>query len=199
MYASWGSYVSFFRDVCHWENPILEKFALEETMMKNCGWVWWHENLLVIVDRPKEILKDDQGRLHSEKGGAISWRDGYELFFWHGVSIPGEWLSSKPTPAEALGQTNTELRRVACEIVGWDNILSILDAKVIDADGDPEIGTLLRVNLPGSGNEQFLRVQCGTGRLFAIPVPPNMQTAIEAQSWLWGLDVTEFQKPEIRT
>ena len=99
----------------------------------------------------------------------------------------------------ALGQENAELRRVACEIIGWDAILAQLGAKIIDEDGDPEIGTLVRVNLPDAPKEQFLRVQCGTKRQFALPVPPTMKTALEAQAWLWGMDKTDFIKPEIRT
>ena len=69
----------------------------------------------------------------------------------------------------------------------------------IDEDDDPQVGTLVEVSLPDAGKELFLRVVCGTGRRFALPVPQTVKSAVEAQAWTWGLDTSEFQKPEIRT
>jgi hypothetical protein len=71
---------------------------------------------------------------------------------------------------------------------------------VIDEDEDAMIGTLLEVNIPDIGREKFLKVLCGTGRTFAIPVPPNMNTALQAQAWTWNMEVEDFgEGPEIRT
>ena len=163
-------------------------------------WAAWDE-VCFVSDRPRSVKFDDQRRLHCADGKAVEYSDGWGVSCWHGVQVPDEWLSvrSSLTPEFALRWGNAEQRRAACEILGWENILSRLDAKVIDADADPEIGTLLRVDLPDAPQEQFLRVQCGTGRLFAIPVPPDMETAIQAQAWLWNLDLKDFVKPEIRT
>jgi hypothetical protein len=124
------------------------------------------------------------------------------LYSWHGVSIPGEWIADRKslTAKTALTWENIEQRRAAAEILGWVHILNELDATVIDADPDPEIGTLLEVELPDIGRERFLKVQCGTSRLFALPMPPHVNTALEAQSWSFGYDdVSEFFPPEIRT
>jgi hypothetical protein len=100
--------------------------------------------------------------------------------------------------AEILSWPNIEQRRAGCEIVGWDRILRELKAQVIDKDDDPEIGSLLRVNLPDSPGSLFLQVQCGTGRTFALPVPPDMKTALEANAWTWGLEASDYV-PEVRT
>jgi hypothetical protein len=104
----------------------------------------------------------------------------------------------KPSAKEALHWANVEQRRAACEILGWQHILAELDAKVIDKDADAQIGTLLEVNLPDSGPERFLSVRCGTGRQFALPVPREVDTALAANAWTYGLDKLSF-KPEIRT
>jgi hypothetical protein len=204
-WASWGAYVSFFRDVCGWQDPILDRFGIDEALVKNCGWVWWHENVLAISDRPQLIKRDDQGRLHNEAGPSIAYRDGWALHHWHGTSIPREWIEdkSKLTPAIALGASNIERRRAACEMLGWERILGELKAKTIDKDADPQIGELVEVKLPGEGRQKitarYLRVQCGTGRKFAVGVPPTINTAIEAQSWMQGLSPDEFRVPEVRT
>ena len=181
------------------DDPVLEKFTVAETLAKTCGWVWWHENVLAISDRPKEIHRDAEGRLHAENGPSISYRDGWSLYHWHGVSIKKEWVTGQPPSAkEALTWENIEQRRAACEIVGWKNILKELDAKTIDVDDDPEIGVLLEANIPDSGKEKFLQVRCGTGREFVLPVPRNMKTALEANAWTYGLQDYEY-KPEVRT
>jgi len=45
---------------------------------------------------------------------------------------------------------------------------------------------------------KFLRVQCGTGREFAIGIPPHINKALDAQAWIVGLEPSDFIKPEIR-
>jgi hypothetical protein len=183
-----------------WTDEVLERFEIDEVLCKSCGWVWWHENVLAISDRPSELHRDQQGRLHAEKGASISYRDGWSLYHWHGVAIPAEWVTGKPpSAAEALTWSNIEQRRAACEIVGWNNILKQLNAKVIDQDVDPEIGTLLEASIPDSGKERFLSVKCGTGRSFAIPVPREMKSALQASAWTYGIDDLSSYKPEVRT
>jgi len=199
--AGWCAYVSFFRDQMGWENETLERFEIDEALCKSCGWVWWHENVLAISDRPSELHRDQQGRLHSEKGPSIAYRDGWSLYHWHGVAIPPEWVTGKPPSAsEALTWANIEQRRAACEIVGWTKILKELDARVIDEDSDPEIGTLLEVDLPDSGRERFLKVRCATGREFAIIVTQSKaKTALEAQQWMFPIpkSLGKFIKPQL--
>ena len=200
LWASWGAYITFFRDVCGWSASILERFKIDEALIRSVGWIWWHENVLALSDRPQSIKRDDWGRLHCENGPSIEYRDGWALYHWHGVSIPGAWVTgNKPSAKEALTWENIEQRRAACEIIGWQNILHELNAKVLDADDDPQIGSLLEVSLPDSGKERFLQVKCGTGRDFAIPVPREITTAIEAQAWTYGLDKMDFIRPEVRT
>jgi hypothetical protein len=54
------------------------------------------------------------------------------------------------------------------------------------------------VDIPDIGREHYLRVKCGTGRGFAIPVPPECKTALEANAWTYGLESYEY-RPEVRT
>ena len=151
-----------------------------------------------VSDRPVILNIDDRGLPHCEDGPAIQYADGFSLHAWHGVKFPQQWATTLPRPAEALKWPNIEQRRVACEMLGWDRILDELNAVVINKDNDPEIGELVSVNIPDIGDEKFLRVRCGTGRNFALPVPQDMKTALEANAWTWGLEPNEY-RPEIRT
>ena len=197
--AHWLSLYDYFHHEVGVKN--LDKvFPLIE-VAKSCGWVYCSRETAIVMDRPEFVKMDEQNRLHCENGPAILYPDGFTVYSWHGVRVPGEWIENKAslTAATALTVENIEQRRAAMEILGWDNIIKELDAKIIDQDDDPMIGTLLEVNIPDIGPEKFLRVVCGTGRTFAIPVPPDMKTALAANSWTYGFSNDELKDLEIRT
>ena len=178
-------------------------FLLNDAAM--FAFVFGGEELVVAYDAPEILKLDPANRLHSESGPAVMFRDGFEVFAWHGTLVPEEWIRNKAalTPELALGWPNVEERRAACEIVGWKKILEKLDARVIDRHKDPMIGTLYECTMGMSlgterSVEHFLEVKCGTGRTFVIPVPPTVQTAMAAQEWMWRLGPGEY-KPEART
>ena len=71
-------------------------------------------------------------------------------------------------------------------IAGVTARLDQLDARTINDSGDPLWGRLVEVSLPDSGRERFLDAICGTGRRFALPVPPDTASVDQAQSVLHG-------------
>jgi len=162
------------------------------------GYVITLGELIIGVCLP-EAYRDDQNRIHRETGPAIVWGD-IRQCWWHGTKVPSEWIEDTDNVDSklALNHPNIEERRALCEILGWDKIIKQLNPVSIDKDEDPEIGELLEVDLPDSGKERFLKVLCGTGRTFVIPVPREMKTANQANASTYGLDITEFN-PEIRT
>lgn len=194
--ASIMSYYSFWQNECKLEN--MEDIDGLMDITHQCGWVNMFDTHVFISERPLHILFDDQERLHCEDGPAILYEDGFEVYSWHGQRVPKKWITEGLTATEALTCENIEQRRAACEILGWVRILDELKGEELHVDGDPEIGTLVAVDIPDIGKETFLRVQCGTGREFAIPVPPECKTALEANAWTYGLEPYEY-KPEVRT
>lgn len=135
------------------------------------------EDLAIITERPTVIKFDDQNRLHNEFGPAIQYADGFEIFSWHGTTIPDEWIIDGVDVKTAITWENIEQRRCACEIPGWAKVINELGGVVIDEDEDPYMGSLIEVDIPDIGKERFVKVLCGTSREFAIPVPSTMQTA----------------------
>ena len=166
-----------------------------------CGIAFCYPKIAFVSDRPTKLSFDENRLLHCENGPAIEFPDGWSVYAWRGIRVPDEWIKSPKslTPEIALNHENIEQRRAACEIIGWDNILTELNAEIIDADPEPEIGELVEVEIPDIGREKFLRVTCGTGRRFALPVPPEMNTALEANSWTYGVDPSICKTLEFRT
>jgi len=162
---------------------------------------WWFPTAAICfcAERDQRIRFDQRRLLHCEDGPAILCRDGYAVYAWHGIRVPAEWIESRDTidPSLAITHPNVEERRCLAEIIGWNKVIAQLSPTVVD-EATPDIGTLLRVDLPDAPGEQFLRVRCGTGRDFVLPVPPGVRTAQAAQDWMWGLGPGEYQ-PEIRT
>ena len=111
------------------------------------------------------------------------------------------WIPAPKTIDARLALTweNVEQRRCLAEIIGWERVIEQLKPKTINTDKDPQIGTLLEVDLPGSGRERFIQVRCGTGRYFVLPVPPEMTSAAQANAWTYGLDTADIRKLELRT
>lgn len=171
----------------------------------NAGWWWALSDEIVMTDRPVELHLDNEGRLHNQTGPSIKYADGFALYNWHGTEVPQEWILDPGSidPKTALTWSNIEQRRCAAEILGWNKILSTLNPKVVDTDPDEMIGELLEVDLPDSKGEKFLRVRCGTGRTFCLPVPPEMKTALEANAWTYGVDsatdINQFREYAART
>lgn len=201
--AGWLSFYDFFREEFGHTDPTFRLQQLDGLieLSKSAGWAMPYEGICYVSERHNVLRLDDEGLLHCEDGPAYSYPDGYSIYSWHGTTIPKEWIIDRDNmKAEtALTWPNIEQRRAACEIIGWETILIQLKAVVIDEDDDPQIGTLVECVIPDIGKERFLRVLCPTGRKFALPVPPNMKTALEAQAWGWDENVKTFIKPEIRT
>ena len=194
-WAGYASWAEFFMEEC---GVAVNRSCID--MMREGHYIWPFERVCFASEKPVAIHVDDQGRSHSAKGPAVVYGTGWGPHAWHGVVVPPAWTSGKPpTAAEALKQSNMELRRAACEIVGWHNILAQLNAKSIHKHPNVLVGELLEVEIPDVGKERFLRVLCGTKREFALPVPPTTKTADEAQRWLNWIPEDISNIPAVRT
>ena len=167
---------------------------------RQCEWWWPFENIVIASQRPTTIKWDNERRLHCETGPAVEYADGYAMHAWRGMRIPGEWITDGPPPShEIMRLENTEQRRIACEMRGWHNILPDLGARLIDKHPNPQIGELWEANLPDNGPERFLKVTCGTGRTFAMPVGMEFMTAREANAATYGVTPQILDNIQFRT
>lgn len=198
MWSGHVAYLSFFRHVAKLDLDY-SKWAHYETLA-HFGPRFMHKRFCIISDRPEALKLGENNRPHCETGPSHRWRDGFELYYWRGLRIPAEWVRNKETldPMTAITWPNIEQRRAAAELIGWANVLKKLDAKTVDKDENPQVGTLLEVELPDSGKERFLQVLCATGRIFALPVPRSCGTALEANAATFGLKPEELNI-EVRT
>lgn len=179
----------------------LEAVAVMEEVAETCGWYASYEDVAFIQEKPLHILFDNNKLLHCQTGPAILYSDGFAVYAWHGTRVPAEWIEDKSTitPEVMLKWPNVEQRRCAIEIVGWAEALKLMDCKVINVHPNPLIGSLLEVTIPEIGVERFLKVECGTGRTFAIPVHPETKTALAAQAAIQRCTEEDVLNLQVRT
>ncbi len=200
MWAGFESYLTACRDILGLRLKEHEPYAHWERAAIHGGFRVMHEKFCIVSDFPDVIKIDERNLSHCENGPSHRWSDGWALYHWHGVRVPQNWIEDRAslTPEIALKEQNAELRRSACEIIGWNNILTKLKAKTIQKDEDPMIGELVEVTLEGN-KERFLKVLCGTNREFAIPVPREMKTALEANAWTYDVPPDIIKRIEHRS
>lgn len=191
--AGWLSFYAFMREVVGLRDQT-EKITGLLALAKCAGWAMPYEHTCYVSERHNVLHRDNAGRLHCLTGAAVAYPDGWSVYAVRGVRIPKEWITGRDTldPMLALTEPNLERRGAAALIIGWDKVLAKLQPRIIDADPDPHIGSLLDVDLPGEPGQKFLRAKCGTGRDIVLRVPPTVRSAQEAGAWSYGLDTTVY-------
>jgi hypothetical protein len=201
--ASWLAFYRFFRDECGMTGET-EKLRGLWDLCQSCGWILPFENVCFASERHDVCKLDGRGVIHCEDGPAIHYRDGFSVHAWHGTRVPPNWIEGRANlkASEVMAERNVEVRRAGIEILGWKAIIDQLGGKVIEADADPEIGTVIELSLPDLPRPaRFLRVRCATGRDFALGLPPDLPTADGyslphcAQAWAAQLHPAEWRKP----
>ena len=153
-------------------------------------------SLCIACEKPQHIYRDVNKRVHSATQPAISWRDGYQLHFLHGVffkedlwqKIVGEAFSTK----DLLSLTNMEQRMAALKTIGVSRFLK--DATLVKTSTRGNSLYLLKEVFDEPA--YYLRYVCpSTGREYVSGVPPEVGingNPDECMSWKLGLTTNEY-------
>jgi len=207
MWSSYDCYITAMRDIISLDFPEFESYKYWEQAAIHGGFRVMHKKFCIVSDFPEILKVDDQNQPHCEDGPSHRWRDGWELFHWHGTVVPKSWIMDSPDVKEVLTESNVEVRAAGFEILGWANLLDHLDAKLIDKDDDPLIGELYSVKLPDlEGEHLIVKYTCPRNGIMGQPVPPRnhlndepIDTILGAKAWLAESTLAEYIPPEIRT
>lgn len=117
------------------------------------------------------------------------------MYSYHGVTLPEKYGKIHPNQWKAqwlLEEDNAEPRRVLIQGIGYARICQELPA--IELDTWQEY-TLLKIDAKVDEESIcLLKMTCpSTGRIHAMRVPPEINSAREAIRWVnWGIDPEEF-------
>ena len=198
-WLSWQAYTGFFRAIgLDLPDDIWARDEAYCAAQKSCGWWWPHSDFVVACDRPEFIRREQVAqrgygshRLHAEDGPAIRWRDGWALWYWHGVQVTQQVIESPETIAVAQidGEKNAEIRRIMIERLGPGEYLKRSGARVLDMDALTIPGSAPRVLMVDSrGGKWLVGTDGSTRRVYTMPVPREVETCRQAHQAIAGFD-----------
>lgn len=154
---------------------------------------WLGSEEAIIVRRPRMLVRDALGQLHSATGQCMEFHDGWGFYAWHGQWVPEKVILAPDSLSRDDFQStrNPAVHRVILERMGErlvsERLASELGGRVIDVGSG---GTLYAVplsdpNLAPEGIVTYLQVEdATTSRQSFLRVPSTMETADEAMAWI---------------
>ncbi|WP_131741920.1 DUF6745 domain-containing protein [Actinomadura roseirufa] len=167
-------------------------------------------SLAIVVEPPSamhaEALPDGTTRPHADKVPALRWPNGEEYFFLHGTLVPKELFDGEWDIQEINRTSNSELRRLAIERMGWDTFISRVGLEPLAETQDPaNPGAVLRLYDIPDADARLLVMRngspdrSGAHRDYAEPVPGHLDDPVEAAAWQYGCPVDVYRRLERRT
>jgi hypothetical protein len=213
-FNSWVAFYDFFDKECF----TLDKSELFNQYKKvldlNIFWSITFENAVFVSRNAIKFNRDNEFRLHSVHEGAIQFRDGYELFFIHGVNIEPElWeklQNQTYTFSDFVQEKNEEVKNATLSFMeekfGNEFLFRFLSDNLtevdtyIDKKSDQYLeGTTKGMNVgvytlfKGEVNNNelaFVRCYCpSTDRMFFLGVEPSNDNAKDAIASLYRVPV----------
>jgi hypothetical protein len=203
MWSAWDCYLTAARDILGLRFPCHEAYEAWERCAKNGGFRLMHEKFCMVSDFPERLRLDEQNRPHSADGPSHRWRDGWELYYWHGVAVT-EQIVMRPqtlTAQQIVAESNTEVRRVMIERFGCAKYLQQVGAELVHSD---QRGKLWRHRRPDDTPLEMIEVlnstpePDGSIKTYFLRVKPGFRTASAAVAWTFGMSSTEY-RPRVET
>jgi hypothetical protein len=170
-------------------------------LLKQTQYVLPYDRVAFVSERPLVLKQDAQGRLHSDSGPAIAFADGFQIYSWHGATVPQKLIDNPEslTVGEIEQQRNAEIRRVMIERYGMQRYIETSGAKEIHRD---DAGVLYRKEF--LNDEPLVMVKVinstpeadGSFKSYFLRVPPTMKTAKEAVAWTFNIEEEGYELDE---
>jgi hypothetical protein len=173
MWAWWDCYLTAARDILGLRFPCHAAYEAWERCAKNGGFRLVHEKFCMVSDFPERLSLDDRNRPHCSDGPSHRWRDGWELYYWHGVQVT-EQIVMRPeslTAQQIQREENVEIRRIMIQRFGFARYAREIGATLIH-------------------DQSF--------KTYHLRVPPDMKTATAAVAWSFGMKSTEW-RPQVES
>ena len=188
--------------------PEQQNSALDAAIdLTECGLWFPYENVVIMCEKPIEYNLDAQGRTHNDHGPSMLFADDYALFNFHGVTIPKSLVEHPEliTTDQIMKESNSEVRRVMCEIMGWDRFVAEAKLTLIDECDDPANAphTLRLYDIP----EQIFDVEVrlllmvnatpkpsGIVPRYGVTVPVEIDSALAGAAWMADVPVEQYRQ-----
>lgn len=209
MWAGWCSYSAAFRDVLGLRLKEHESYEHYEQAALEGGFRVMHEEFCIVSDFPERISKDEQNRPHCDDGPSHRWRDGWSLWYVHGVRVTEQIVMRPETLSvqQIDDEQNAEVRRVMIERFGQERYVRESGAKVVhEIAADHKLIGLRTARLlvkPVRDDEPIVMLDMlnstpepdGSTRRYMIRIDPNAYGGKAARDCLAAMAST-YRMPE---
>lgn len=191
----WVAFVDYFERIGVVSNEDFTKF--KNLLLSNVYDMIQMDEVCVVSSLPEVVRRDSEDRLHSLDGPAISWRDGFKLYYLWGVAFKEDLytgvISGSLPVSEILTLENMEQRMAALKVYGPEKYLD--SAKHMATS---ERGNSLYVFKDMFSSPQYaVKYKCpSTGRVYVSFVPPEVGIdgdADKAMAWKFQLNLEEYE------
>ncbi len=176
----------------------LEPWEGMQEIAESAGWIWVYRSFCILTERPVELHRDAQGRLHNESGPAVLYRDGFGVWAWHGVRVPQDMIETDWSVDQILREPNSEIRRCAIEKIGWDRLVDSMGLTPVATSPDPgNPGQVIDLyDLPRQVYDEPVRLivvangtveSDGRRRRFGLTVPAEISDPVAAAAWTYDV------------
>jgi hypothetical protein len=157
----WGNaLVNFFFDVCKLElsKDIMERAEAYRKVNESVNYIWPNRDFIIVCDRPKHILRDSDGRLHSTEEKAIVYKDGWGLYMIHGVKFTEEQFNKAKmaSVSDILSWEDIDQRSVLLRERPIEKLLESVKKKLIDKTDECGGYELWEIDLKDIGKAKIL-------------------------------------------
>jgi len=157
------------------------------------------DGLCIVSSMPK-VKQDERKGLHCEDGPAATWGDGFSMWYYHGMPIPGHWIEDKAsiTAEEIKKESNAEKRRALRDLLGADRYYELLGGvNELDRNTDNQGHEMVlyesrKIDSVVNKKIQFLEVVCPSTMRKYVLYPTR-----ECKN-VWEAKVTTFRDEKIQ-
>ena len=199
--AVWLGALQYLHDVCglvHQTGPLA---GLWELAHSAC-WMAPHERVCWLMQRPTQIRRDANGRLHAADGPALRFGRDCQVYAWKGIIVPAR-LIEQPELIDVRAVESAhdpQIRRCMIDIMTPKRFVEQGGAYRVVED---ETGILWRQRWRW---EAWAAVEVingtpepdGTYKRYFLQVPPTVRTPREGVAWTYGLSERQY-RPMVRT
>lgn len=193
--ALWVAFYRFCETVgMEFTSKQCQVLDLWEASVRNCSLWYAFDEVAILCERPTAIHLDAQNRLHKDGAFALSYRDEWGVYAWHGVFLPEQYGSVRSELWKAAWipkERNAQLRQILTEGIGYERVVRDLKATKVSQWKEY---TLLKLKDVADIPIMLLSMTCpSTGHTHILPVPEDSKTAEAAITWVnWGIHPDEF-------
>jgi hypothetical protein len=199
--APWLGMLECMHDVCGLVQHAGPAAGLWE-IARHASWMVPYARVCWLMERPRLISTDANGRLHAPDGPALRYADGCKIYAWKGILLPAHLIEQRDRiDVRSIDLvTDPHIRRCMIDIMTPKRFVESGGAYRVAED---ETGVLWRQRWRW---EAWAAVEVvngtpepdGTYKHYFLQVPPTVRTPREGVAWSYGLSERHY-RPIVRT